>query len=321
VDVDWETVVQEVQQTPTVARYSDEDHSNMFLLHFVCALKPPPHALEAVLEANPQAIWNRNGDSGITPLMIACGRNASPQVVCRLLKDSKESITVTDTTGYSAIHWACREDVSLEVVRELLIVDPRVANHRIEGQQSFVNGLTPTDILLQNKTILRYSFHQRQKLSLILSARYYGTISTILSTKNGSALHAALALKCSEDVLQFALEQYESAGVRDCHGNLPLHYAVRMIIPSILPKLLNKFPDGASCKDSSGRLPLHAALMNGCTWSQGVRDLFVHNPTAVSVKDEEYNLYPLALSAAFSDLETTFCLLRENPHILARDFC
>jgi hypothetical protein len=55
-DVDWDTVVDAVQRDPAVTHYFDKDRRNMLLLHFVCALHPPLHVVELVLEANPAAI-------------------------------------------------------------------------------------------------------------------------------------------------------------------------------------------------------------------------------------------------------------------------
>jgi hypothetical protein len=79
------------------------------------------------------------------------------------------------------------------------------------------------------------------------------------------------------------------------------------------------FPEGASCKDASGRLPLHVALTNnGYTWTKqhGVKELFESNPSVISSKDEEHYWHPSLLAAAFSDVETTFALLREYHQVI-----
>jgi ankyrin repeat protein len=322
--VDWAAVLQAVQQDPSVAQYSDEDRRGMVLLHFVCALHPSLPVVDAVLQAHPQAVWKASRNAGITPLMIACGRNAANEVIRRLLQNARKTIQVTDASGYSAIHWACRDDVSAPIVRQLLICDPGVANHRVQsGRQSRVNGVTPIDILCQSKSTKNFSTNQGKKLDLLLWASYYGTIISRNGRVN-STLHAALALKCSEEVIHYAFERdaYFVAGVRDRYGNLPLHYAVQLPVASvsdscILVQLIHAFPEGASCKDASGRLPLHMALKEGYTWSQGVRYIFEQYKLAIAIQEEEHELYPFALAAAFSDEETTYCLLREHPQFLA----
>jgi ankyrin repeat protein len=329
-DFDWDAVVDAVQRDPAVTHYFDGDRRNMLLLHFVCALHPPLHVVDLVLEANSEAVWSKSKNAGITPLMIACGRNASDEVIRRLLKDAKETIPLTDSSGYSAIHWACRGDVSASVMCILLMVDPTVAHRRIEGNnggQSYVDGVTPTDILCQSKKgSLGFSSRQGNKLYLILWVRYYGGVINAGEGGNnnqiGSILHSALALKCNEDVTQFAWERHGShaATIRDCYGNLPLHHAVQLpssACDGIVAEIIKAFPEGASCKDASGRLPLHVALTNGYTWTKhGVKELFENYPSVISSKDEEHCLYPSLLSAAFSDVETTFALLREYPRVI-----
>jgi ankyrin repeat protein len=159
---------------------------------------------------------------------------------------------------------------------------------------------------------------------MILWVRYYGGINGEGGNNQlGSILHSALALKCDEDVIRFAWEGKGShaAGIRDCYGNLPLHHAVQLPSPAgddgILAEIVKAFPEGASCKDASGRLPLHVALTNGYTWTKhGVKELFENNPSVISSKDEEHDLYPSLLAAAFSDVETTFALLREYPQVI-----
>lgn len=361
--VDWSMVTRQVNADPVQATtYCDEDRRNMLLLHFVCALHPPLSVLELVLEANPTAIRKQSAIAGITPLMIACGRNASPDIIRRLLKADKngnETIRMTDSSGYSAIHWACRSDVSSEVVKVLLTVDPQLANLRIDGGgQSFISGVTPTNILWDGtkfgKTTtaatttttssnLSHSDPQISKLRMISVARYYGRIHQRNGGMN-SAFHASLALKCHEDIVKCFWNRDGTflSGVRDCFGNLPLHYAVKIPppLPSssspalstndeafnknghnksiVLSELIKSFPRGVSCKDANGCLPLHAALIHGHTWSSGgVKELLEQYPQAVNMRDNKYNLHPFQLAAAFTaDTETIYSLLITHPQLL-----
>jgi len=191
--------------------------------------------------------------------------------------------------------------------------------------------------LLQNRSMAASAVttaadrQSREKLCYILWARHYKTIVS----RNGhpSTIHAALALQARNDVLQFALERdgRVQAGVRDLYGYIPLQYAVR--IPAskttddmILSKLLQIFPDGAGCKDPLGRYPLHVALEMGHTWSRGVENLYRCYRASITERDRatdgistrcQGGLYPFSIAALYSDLETTFCLLRENPEVLS----
>jgi ankyrin repeat protein len=318
--VDWNKLVRIVTRKPSVAAYSDEDRRGMLLLHFACALYPPVEVVEALLEANADAVRHTSLNAGITPLMIACGRDASPDVIRLLLRNAKDTMNIHDASGYTAIHWACREDVSKDIVRQLLIINPRAAHHRTSES----DGVTPTDILIQSRTNKLFSPNQWGKICYMLWARKYGTIVS-RSGQAFSTLHAALALKCPLHIIELAIERHVSdvAGVRDVFGNLPIHYAVQCDYAyfgdtDIIRRLLQYFPQGAACKNASGRFPLLEALKHGYTWSLGIRELYVNHPAAITIMDFESSLYPCALSALFScDVETTYCLIREHPQLIS----
>jgi ankyrin repeat protein len=319
--VDWSKIVRKVNKKPSVATYSDEIHRGMLLLHFVCALYPPLEVVETVLNANPRAVYHKSLTAGITPLMIACGRNASPEVIRLLLRQAKETIDIRDSSGYTAIHWACRADVGKKVIRTLLILNPQVATCRVQaldGRTSYTSGVTCLEILSQGRASNIFSPNQWDKLCFILWARHYGTI-VARSGQAFSTLHAVLALHCPKYIIEIALERHgaRSAGIRDKFGNLPLHYAVRInSLGAILATLLQHFPHAASCPDSDGRLPLLVALKHGHTWQQGIRELYSLYPMAISMIDNETSLFPFSLAATCSDVETIFCLLREHPQMI-----
>jgi hypothetical protein len=329
--MNWTHVMEELVTNPSIAKYSDEERQGMHLLHLVCALRPPLQVVRFNIEAFPQGRYTKSSTAGVIPLMIACGRNASPKVIEELLVGATDTIAITDSTGFSAIHWACREDVSFAVVKQLLVVDPTIA--------SFANSILnePLDIILPGENSQRLSINQGTKFSLILRARYYNNIQ--LDPQANSVLHAALALQYPSRVLEFSLQQVVMTKVndksiashRDCFGNLPLHYAVQlklskknhvvdiMFFRTFLPRVSVLFPEGAGLCDHVGRLPLHEALKNGYTWFRGIQVLFESYPLANTILDPTYKLYPFCLAAVFSNtdkLETCYSLLRENPELI-----
>lgn len=339
--VDWPRLLRAIEKKPSVAFYFDEPRRGMLLLHFACALYPPTNVIEALLKANPAAVYHKSLSAEITPLMIACGRNASPDVIRILTRGggAKDTVQMRDSTGYTAVHWACREDVSKEVLRRLLLIDPTLADSRVQAPPctyrnncsgggsrypSFSEGVTPLDILCQSRVSNAFSYNQWCKVCFVLWARQYGSIAN-RNEQVFSTLHAALALKCPKDVVDLTVEQYgaESAGIRDKFGNLPLHYAVRLTPAedSIIPKLLNFFPPAAEAVDAHGELPLFVALKHGCTWSKGVRELLMYHPCAISMLDDRTRLYPFTLAAAASatrkDLETIYMLLLDHPQLVS----
>eukprot|EP00980_Cylindrotheca_fusiformis_P011435 scaffold2649_cov137-Cylindrotheca_fusiformis.AAC.10 len=323
--VHWNNVLQNLSKDPFIAQYADEERQGMHLLHFICALHPPPTVVRATMDAYPQGRYTPSSNAGILPLMIACGRNASPAVLDELVANgAADTITMVDSNGFSAIHWACRDDVSSEVVQKLLEVDPSAA--------SLTTTKDPMETLVQ-RDMTKLSVHQGQKLSLILRARYFTSIQ--LDPNSNSLLHAALALQVPRKFLEYSLQQESEdqksvAKYRDCYGNLPLHYAVQRrvveqpdmaeIMHDLISRIVVSFPEAVSLRNSCGGLPLHEALKNGYTWAEGVKILFDANPQANAILDPIDRVYPFCLAAMFptntENLDTSYSLLRENPEIL-----
>jgi Ankyrin repeat len=320
-NVDWEHLLEQVRLHPSIARYCDEERLEMFLLHFVCALQPPLEVVEAVMMANPEAISKKSLFAEITPLMVACGRNASPQVIRRLVKGAEETILMTNADGYAAIHWACREDVAPEVVHKLLQVLPEVANQCVRGERVRTKEITPVDIVSRSGTTRGSPLPtQWKKIVLFLRAQHYGNVDQGMST----TLHAALALRSCDVIVRGILEcdegRHPFIGLRDEYGHFPLHYAVRWHSSTdrLLFRLLSSRPDVARIRDASTlKLPLHEALISGYGWNEGIKELFLLHKPAIYEIDLDYKLYPFALAAAFSDLDATFNLLRQYPNAVA----
>ena len=160
---------------------------------------------------------------------------------------------------------------------------------------------------------------QWEKLTYLLWAGHYGTVMSPRNRQTLSTLHAALALSCPTHIIEDAtrLHAQDSSGIRDIHGNYPLHYAVRTSNASrqVLLKLLQFFPQAVSIRDNQGRLPLHETLKHGRTWEECVKELYLVYPAAVAEPDVETNMLPVALAAANCDLTTIYALLREYPQV------
>jgi hypothetical protein len=332
--VDWFTITAALRRESEIACYSDAERDRMLLLHLVAGLHPPLNVVEAVITANPSALSSQSANGGLTPLMIACGRNASRRVVRLLISKDRKALDLRDATGYAAIHWACRENSSHEVMKQVLWNDPGQAWRMVQkpavlgaphiAQHHMGGGMSPLDILYQNnasstgRSSLEWDRNQWRKLTYLLWVRHYGSINA-RSEHSFSVLHAALALKCPTDVVDTAIRLHcrDVAGIRDVHGNLPLHYAVQSwaVTGAHISQLIAAFPHAAMSKDGKGRLPLHEALKSGKTWHGGVSTIYENYP-AVACKDEETSLPPAFLAASYSDLDATFSLLREYPQSL-----
>lgn len=308
------------------ARYSDPEH-DMLLLHFVCALRPPLEVVQAVVAAYPEAVARSSREVNLTPLMIACGRNASPSVIHLLCELDKSAINRFDESGYAAIHWACRQNVSHAVMKVLLGINPSQSCHMVRprtiGGEAVVGTgrITALEILYQNRSSTAqlgtaWDSNQWKKLCYLLWAHHYGSVSA-RSEHSYSTLHAALACQCPKGVVDTALSYYVNtmAGVRDLKGNLPLHYAVKskVIDRDQMLRVLSAFRAAAGATDANGCLPLHEAIKAGRSWTSGTSEIYELFPAAASLKDKGSCLPPALLAAAKNDLDATFALLEQFP--------
>jgi hypothetical protein len=338
--VDWFTITAALRRESEIASYSDAERDRMFLLHLVSGLHPPLNVVETVIAANPSALLSQSSNGGLTPLMIACGRNASRRVVRLLISKDRKALDLRDSSGYAAVHWACRENASHEVMKQVLWNDPDQAWRVVQKPvvvgapyiaQHHVGGMSqsPLEILYQSNASVtgesssEWDRNQWKKLTYLLWARHYGSINA-RSEHSFSVLHAALALKCPTEVVDTAirLNCRDVAGIRDVHGNLPLHYAVQsfMVTGAHISQLIAAFPHAAMSKDGKGRLPLHEALKSGKAWHGGVSTIYENCPDVAS-KDEETSLPSALLAASYSDLDATFSLLRGYPQVATSNYC
>lgn len=152
------------------------------------------------------------------------------------------------------------------------------------------------------------------------------------------AVHAAASLPdCPLGLLELTvIMQSQELALRNADGDLPLHLIVRHsrsgdaddededddyyiedVRTTRIRILLNDYPQGASLRDSKGRLPLHMAVSGGQPWSS-LKALIQAYPAAVGERNES-GLYPFQ-EAAITDivgLTEVFELLLAAPHLLA----
>jgi ankyrin repeat protein len=109
----------------------------------------------------------------------------------------------------------------------------------------------------------KWSENQWLKITKLVLATHYRSLSSARNPHGLPVLHAMLACHCPPEVLGVALTLYgaQCAGMRDIYGQLPLHYAVtsRYADSTLLSNLLHFFPQAASIRDSNRQLPLHQA--------------------------------------------------------------
>jgi ankyrin repeat protein len=352
--VDWETVqtflnqIQHSDAAIRAANYTNPQHDQMRLLHFAVALSPPLDVIRRIVDLNPGAVVATSRIGGLTPLMIACGRDAPLPVLRHLMERDDRALARVDQSGFAPIHWACRQNVNEEAVKLILQKDPLQATRSVdvededdEHDSTTSHATKPLQMLAQqykasctpSSTLWPWPRNQRLKVSYVLWARHYRSITSARTSSMYSTLHSALALasKCPADIPYEVMElavrcNADSASdIRDTSGNLPLHYAVscrssngELVTGCHIQKLLEAFPLAASTRDPAGVLPLHRAIQSGRSWHKdGVKDIYECYPKAAQLWDPLVKLPP-ALSAIVhnTELDTTFNLLRAFPEFV-----
>ena len=107
-------------------------HENMTPAHLLCQGQPrDTHlpALEALLQAAPDALRVTDSDHGRTPLHIACRvQRASLAVIQRLVYANPEAVAMVDGEHYTALHHACENGADAEIIALLLSACPMAAS-------------------------------------------------------------------------------------------------------------------------------------------------------------------------------------------------
>jgi hypothetical protein len=295
----------------------------------------------------------QDGDTLETPLYLACQNHPPVTLIFALLQAFPAGAETPSRHGDLPLDIACRYNVSIEVLRELVKDHPDTVGQSSKWGKTAVSALwegRPIDVdTVDTDTGItcieeRYSNMFWQKMQVLLEA-----LATSRQQAQGGQptdmlyiVHAVVALGslgCPYEVLKYVLHRYpEQVSQTDGMGRLPLHIAVgpaqwshrsrRKYKPRekrVIARLLKMYPPGARTLDPtelSGRYPLHTALTCRHQWlTGGVKELFEGAPEAISLPDPVTCLYPFQL-AAIPIRETTVCLdtiyhlLRAQPAVL-----
>jgi len=130
----WKSVIARLEYNPDEAsqelvgvmtRGGFTSGSNMTPLHYACERKPPLEVVDALMEANPEAVTQRMMPGGALPLHIACTWHSSPAVVSALLGADPSTAKVVDELGNRPLHSACFSGAVIAVVHDLLATYPK----------------------------------------------------------------------------------------------------------------------------------------------------------------------------------------------------
>jgi ankyrin repeat protein len=206
---------------------------------------------------------------GRTALHFAASKrsDAGPQMVKTLLEKGKSKATVqTRQGGNTPLHYAI-DGRSVETVQALLDskADPNVTNgsgitplHKavaIPGLEEIVRVLLKGHADSNKKTSVGTISAARGLNSLRASRAWMKTYYEVNTSQ--SALHIAAKVKDTERTVEILLrEGHANPNCRDSSGRTPLHVAVVRMDAEAVAKLLVEFKTDLNAQDIAGRTPL-----------------------------------------------------------------
>ena len=141
----WKSVIARLECNPDEAshelngvmtRGGFQACDSMTPLHYACERKPPLEVVNALIEANPEAITMRMMPGGTLPLHVACTWHSSPAVVSALLSSDPTTAKVVDELGNRPLHSACFSGTEISIVHDLLATYPKaVLSRNNQGSQ------------------------------------------------------------------------------------------------------------------------------------------------------------------------------------------
>jgi hypothetical protein len=180
----WKSVVARLEYNPDEAndelvgvmtRGGFTSSASMTPLHYACERKPPVNVVEALIEANPEAVSQRMMPGGCLPLHVACTWHCSPTVIGALLAADPSTAKVVDELGNRPLHSACFSGAAFSVIQVLLASYPKaVVSRNNQGSQpiDICRRLRQTDrhavmaALLEKKDdLVAKSKHRKNKSS------------------------------------------------------------------------------------------------------------------------------------------------------------
>ncbi|CAB9503038.1 Ankyrin Repeat [Seminavis robusta] len=144
-NLNWKSVIARLECNPDEAndelvgvmtRGGFTSSASMTPLHYALERKPPVDVIEALLEANPEAVSQRMMPGGCLPMHIACTWQCSPTVISALLSADPTTAKVVDELGNRPLHAACFSGATFPVIQDLLSTYPKaVLSRNNQGSQ------------------------------------------------------------------------------------------------------------------------------------------------------------------------------------------
>ena len=275
-------------------------------LAILCCLNPPLRTVQAVYEANPEAIAWLDTAKGATPLLYACSFEASLEVVDFLISKHPDSVQIPRRDGAIPLAMACSYRAPPSVVDRLIQEYPQGI------RQASVDGWYPIHAAVACEAPV-----------LAIQRLYQAFPESVSDTRNATgstALHLACSKRASlevvaflvqvapemirvEDskrmtpwlwavytqalpVLQLLLERYGALPEQSPDGIYLLHFAARHNTDDVVDFLAQRYPSMVSARTrSNGMTPLHTACRRSRSLSV-IQALVRHNPRCLFIRNQ-----------------------------------
>ena len=197
--------------------------------------------LQAIIDHG--ADINATNEDSRTALMIACVRG-DVEAIHVLLNAGADS-TITDTNGFTWIHYAVAGGCSKETLQ--LIIGNGAKVNAIDK-----NSSTALMLACQTENV--------EAINVLLNA---GTASTITDTNGGTWIHYAVDGGCSKETLQIIIEYGADVNAIDKNNSTALMLACQKGSLEAINVLLNAGAD-INIRDGNGLTCIHYAVIGGC---------------------------------------------------------
>lgn len=281
----------------------------------------------------------RFGRDGITPLLAAVRRHASPQTINALLAANPEqAFVVTRAKSNLPLHEAIEQNASVSVIKMLLNTNPEAAMqpNRFHATPlhlaiKSMSSLDVVKLLLNRAPQVARMTYSRVKSPLEMSAEEFNkATANIAAVSDASELVGPIGASWERFLLLLRAAYQDLMGQTvDEDGDQGgewhvLHAAVSFNVPNkLLQTILLLYPHQISQVDKLGRTPLSIAADSGMEWDNGLRTLFDAFPDAIWKTDASTGLH-VFMSAAIrkqnrlhtkplSQLNTVYELLLAGP--------
>ncbi len=264
---EWTLFAKKCQDEPHKLFWIGPQRQN--LLHFICTRRPLKQSIIAFANIFPEALEKEDED-GCLPIHMAMTNGASHQVLCFMISKAPTTILHENKWHFKPFDWIWRR-----CKYELMHLNEDDDNYEEEMIWNTI------DVMIQ------------------AASQQSGTL------EKGTILHKAMDFDCPIDLVQSIISKFPlMSTMRDPIGCTPLARAMSSLhTPSkeLITLLVQANPDVSLIHDDCGRNPLHLAIINRITWSEGLEDIFYAAPLCLLDEDPVTHLLPYQLIAIHSD--------------------